>query len=175
MKIHRLIAGLVAILFAGLGVYFSSLHAEKTQISDALYASNLPVVSALPNENTTKSLAEYRNIVLVVNFWATWCAPCVQEMPELSALQTELLAKKIRFIGIGIDNPENMAEFMQKYKITYPLFVAGMSGTRLSTSLGNHTGGLPFTVILDKSGNVVKTYQGRLDINQLRKDILAIK
>ncbi|PRC91343.1 TlpA family protein disulfide reductase [Solimicrobium silvestre] len=174
MKSRFLITSLVAIVFGGFGLYFSSLHAEKPQVSDALYASSLPTVPAAPN-GAAKSLAEYRNKVVVVNFWATWCGPCVQEMPELSAMQTELAAKKISFIGIGIDSPDSMAEFAKKYKITYPLFVAGMSGTQLATDLGNRSGGLPFTVILDKSGAVVKTYRGRLDMTQLRQDILAVK
>ena len=174
MKSTHLITGMVALAFAGLGLVFSSLHAARPQISDALYASRLSVVPA-QTDGAVKSLEEFRNKVLVVNFWATWCAPCVKEMPDLSALQSELAAKNISFIGIGIDSPDAMTEFAQKYKITYPLFVAGMSGTQLSTDLGNKAGGLPFTVLLNKSGEVVKTYRGRLDMAQLKKDILDVK
>jgi len=174
MKYKFVITTLVAISFAGLGMTFSTLYAAKPQISDELFASKLPTVPAQADASE-KSLGEFRNKVLVVNFWATWCEPCVKEMPELSAMQTELAAKKISFIGIGIDSPDALAEFAQKYKITYPLFVAGMTGTQLSTQLGNKAGGLPFTVILNKSGEVVQTYRGRLDMVQLRKDILAVK
>lgn len=171
MNSRIVITALVAICFAGLGVYFSQLHAEKPQASDALYASNLPTV---PDGKAT-SLAGYRNKLLLVNFWATWCAPCVEEMPELSALQTELGTEKINFIGIGIDSADSMAEFAKKYKITYPLYVAGMTGTQLATTLGNNTGGLPYTVLLNKSGQIVKTYRGRLDMKQLRQEIVAVK
>lgn len=174
MKSNKLLVTLIAIVSAGLGIYFSQLHAEKPQISDALYASNLATVPASP-DNKTKSLADYRNQVLVVNFWATWCAPCVQEMPDLSALQTELTTKKVQLIGIGIDQQSDMTEFAQKYKISYPLFVGGMSGTQLTKTLGNAKGGLPFTILLNKSGEIVKTYSGRLDMKQLRQDILAAK
>jgi len=170
MRPRILITVFVAIIFTVLGIYFSQFHAVKSQLSDALYASKLATVP--PGKSNL--IADYRNSVLVVNFWATWCAPCVQEMPELSELQTELAAKKIKFIGIGIDSPDSMAEFAQKHHITYPLFVGGMSGTQLATTLGNNTGGLPFTVLLNKSGVIVKTYRGRLDMTQLRKDILAI-
>ncbi|MET3106133.1 thiol-disulfide isomerase/thioredoxin [Oxalobacteraceae bacterium GrIS 2.11] len=174
MKSKYVVTSLIAILFAGLGLYFSSIHAAKPQVSDELYASSLPTVPAQA-DGSGKSLAEFKNTVLVVNFWATWCGPCVKEMPELSALQTELAPKKIRFIGIGIDNPEDMAEFAKKYKITYPLFVAGMAGTKLSDQMGNTQGGLPYTVILNKSGEIVKTYRGKLDMQKLRQDILAVK
>jgi len=175
MKFKFVITTVVAIAFAGMGMFFSSLYAAKApQVSDTLFASKLPTVPA-QTDGASKSLETYRNQVLVVNFWATWCAPCVKEMPELSALHTELAAKKISFIGIGIDSPDALGEFAQKYKISYPLFVGGMSGTQLSTDLGNKAGGLPFTVILNKSGEVVKTYRGSLDMVQLRKDILAVK
>lgn len=174
MKYKFVVTTLVAISFAGLGMMFSTLYAAKPQVSDELFASKLPTVPAQA-DGAEKSLGEFRNKVLVVNFWATWCEPCVKEMPELSAMQTELAAKKVSFIGIGIDSPDALAEFAQKYKITYPLFVAGMTGTQLSAQLGNKAGGLPFTVILNKSGEVVKTYRGRLDMAQLRKDILAVR
>jgi thiol-disulfide isomerase/thioredoxin len=174
MKSRYLITSLVALIFAGMGLYFSSIYAAKPQPSDDFYISKLPTIPAQP-DGSPKSLEEYRNTVVVVNFWATWCGPCVKEMPALSALQTELAAKKIKFIGIGIDNPADMTEFAQKYKITYPLFVAGMSGTQLSTQMGNAQGGLPFTVILNKSGAIVKTYRGALDMDKLRQDVLAVK
>lgn len=178
MKFSHLITGLVALIFAGLGLFFSgaSSHSDtaNSQISEAFYTSKLATIPA-QTDGLPKSLEAYRHRVVVVNFWATWCGPCVKEMPALSALQTELAAKKIQFIGIGIDNADDMTEFARKYKITYPLFVAGMSGTQLSTRLGNTQGGLPFTVILNKSGAVVKTYRGALDIDKLRQDILAVK
>ena len=175
MKPRILINGLVAIVFATCGLavstYLSPSHAEKPSVSEALYDSSLPNLGG-----QTKSLAELRNKPLVVNFWATWCAPCVQEMPELSALQTELSksGRKVQLIGIGIDSPESMAEFAKKYKITYPLYVAGMSGTQLSQQMGNHSGGLPFTVIINKSGDIVKTYSGRLSMSELRKDLTGL-
>ena len=174
MKYRSVITTLVAISFAGMGMMFSTLNAARPQVSDALFVSTLPTVPAQA-DGSEKSLGGFRNKVLVVNFWATWCGPCVKEMPELSAMQTELADRKISFIGIGIDSPDALAEFAQKYKISYPLFVAGMAGTQLSTELGNKAGGLPFTVLINKAGVVVKTYRGRLDMAQLRKDILAVK
>ncbi len=173
MKMNKVATILVAVVFAGLGLGFSTLNAAKPQLSDALYASSLATVPAQADGKTV-SLGAFRNQVLVVNFWATWCAPCVKEMPELSTLQTELKASHVQFIGIGIDNPTDLTEFAQKYKITYPLFVGGMSGTQLATDLGNKVGGLPYTVLLDKSGAVVKTYSGKLDMVQLKKDILQL-
>ena len=100
---------------------------------------------------------QWRGKILVVNFWATWCAPCVKEMPALSALQTELTGKKIQIVGVGIDSAANIQQFLTKYKITYPLMVAGMGGAKTTRAFGNQTGGLPFTVVIGRRGEIHKT------------------
>jgi thiol-disulfide isomerase/thioredoxin len=110
----------------------------------------------------------------VVNFWAPWCAPCVQEMPELSQLAAESAGKNIGVIGIGIDSPTNIAQFAAKFKISYPLYVAGMSGTDLSRQFGNTAGGLPYTVLIGTDGQVRKTYLGRLRFAELKADLAAL-
>ena len=95
-------------------------------------------------------------------------------MPELTELQTELAGKNIQILGIGIDSPSNIREFAAKYKITYPLYIAGLTGSELSRQFGNQAGGLPFTVIIGPKGDVRKTYLGRLKMDQLRADIAAL-
>jgi thiol-disulfide isomerase/thioredoxin len=119
-------------------------------------------------------MKQWKGRPLVLNFWATWCAPCVEEMPELTALQNELQPGKIQILGIGIDNPASVSAFADKYKIAYPLYVAGMEGSELSRQLGNQAGGLPFTVLIDANGKVKKTYLGRLKMDELRRDIAAM-
>jgi thiol-disulfide isomerase/thioredoxin len=118
-----------------------------------------------------QALAQWKGKALIVNFWAPWCAPCVEEMPELSALQGEIRDKNVQVIGIGIDSPSNIAEFAQKTKIAYPVYVAGLSGTELSRKFGNTQGGLPYTVLLGADGKVLKTYLGRLKFGELRADL----
>ena len=121
-----------------------------------------------------QALAQWQGKGLVVNFWATWCGPCVEEMPELSALQAENKGKNLQIIGIGIDSPSNIAEFAEKHKIAYPVYVGGMSGTDLSRQLGNGHGGLPFTVLIGADGQVKKTYLGRLKFDELRADLASM-
>jgi thiol-disulfide isomerase/thioredoxin len=134
-----------------------------------LFEQQLPDASGV-----SQPLSRWRGKPLIVNFWATWCAPCVEEMPELSAFQSELRAKDIQLIGIGVDSAENIRNFSSKYRISYPLYVAGANGVELSRQLGNRNGGLPFTVLFDKNGTVVKTYLGRLHLEQLRSDLTAL-
>jgi thiol-disulfide isomerase/thioredoxin len=127
------------------------------------------------NKGTPQALSQWKGKALVVNFWAPWCAPCVQEMPELTELAREVGGKDIHVIGIGIDSPANIAQFADKFKISYPLYVAGMAGTDLSRKLGNDAGGLPYTVLIGADGQVRKTYLGRLKFDQLKADLAAMK
>lgn len=119
----------------------------------------------------THKLSEWQNQFLVVNFWATWCAPCVEEMPELNELQQEFKGKDIQILGLAIDSASNVQEFQQKLGVTYPLLLAGVDGSELTRKMGNQAGGLPFTALINKQGKIVKTYLGRLKIKELRADI----
>ncbi|MDB5908265.1 MAG: alkyl hydroperoxide reductase [Massilia sp.] len=127
------------------------------------------------NKGTPQALSQWKGKAMVVNFWAPWCAPCVQEMPELVELAREVGGKDIHVIGIGIDSPTNIAQFADKFKISYPLYVAGLAGTDLSRKLGNDAGGLPYTVLIGADGRVRKTYLGRLKFDQLKADLAAMQ
>ncbi|MGZ3184909.1 MAG: TlpA family protein disulfide reductase [Telluria sp.] len=132
-----------------------------------LYAQTLNDAAGQP-----QALAQWKGQPLLVNFWATWCAPCVQEMPELSRLAAA--QPKVKVIGIGIDSPTNIREFAGKYKIAYPVYVAGLTGTDLAREFGNSAGGLPFSVLIGADGQVRKTYLGRLKFDQLTRDLDAL-
>ena len=128
--------------------------------------ANLP-----DTQGQTHALSEWRGKVLLVNFWATWCPPCVEEMPELVDLQNSSEIKNLQIVGIGVDSPSNIQQFTKKYQISYPILMAGMEGTEIARALGNQAGGLPFTVLLDSEGRVRQTYLGRLNMNQVKADL----
>ncbi|MDN4055151.1 TlpA disulfide reductase family protein [Massilia sp. YIM B02763] len=134
-----------------------------------LYAQSLNDLSGKP-----QALSQWKGKPLLVNFWASWCAPCVSEMPELSELAAKDGGKRFNVIGIGIDSPTNLAEFAKKIKISYPLYVGGMGATDLARGLGNANGGLPYTVLIGADGQVKKTYLGRLKFDQLRADLAKL-
>ena len=171
---------LVALLFGGLGAYVAISKNKPAPVTStaapnvtgpvqALYAQSLPDAAG-----KTQALSQWKGKAMVLNFWAPWCAPCVEEMPELSALQQEMAGKNLQVIGIGIDSPGNIAQFAGKVKISYPVYVAGMSGTDLSRQFGNTSGGLPFTVLIGADGQVKKTYLGRLKFAELRADMATL-
>jgi thiol-disulfide isomerase/thioredoxin len=164
---------LIGILFAGIGAYFGFMR-HTPVAADQGAVDHLFALQLSDSHGKPVALAQYKGKPLVLNFWATWCPPCVDEMPELNALQQELGSDKIRIVGIGIDSPSNIADFADKQKISYPLLVAGMGGTELSRRLGNKAGGLPFTVLIDAQGRARQQYLGRLKMDALRRDLAAL-
>ena len=170
----------VAVLFAASGAYVGYKKQDVPPITTTAPAGVTGPVAALYQQTmpdakgAATALAQYKGKAMLVNFWAPWCAPCAQEMPELSELAAGEEGKKLQVIGIGIDSPSNITEFSNKYKITYPVLVAGMSGTELSRQFGNTGGGLPYTVLIGADGQVKKTYLGRLKFDELRKDLATL-
>ena len=173
MKKNTIVFGGVAILFAAFGIYFANERVSPAPAQSSA-VSTLLSQSMKDANGQEQQLAQWKDYALVVNFWATWCAPCVDEMPELSSLQQEIASKKIQILGIGIDSASNIAEFARKYRISYPLYVGGVNGTELSRQLGNQGGGLPFTVIIGRDGQVRKTYLGRQKMDELRKSLTEL-
>jgi thiol-disulfide isomerase/thioredoxin len=102
-----------------------------------------------------QSLGRYQGRVIVLNFWATWCAPCRQEMPGFARLQSRFGDRNVQFVGIANDDPAKVARFARDLGITYPLWTGGAEVDELARRLGDAQGALPFTVILDPQGRVL--------------------
>jgi thiol-disulfide isomerase/thioredoxin len=108
------------------------------------------------------TLQAFRGKPLVLNFWATWCPPCVEEMPLLDAFSRQNSGKSVQVVGLAIDQPSAVRAFLQRTPVSYPIGLAGLGGTELSKTLGNDTGGLPFTVVIGAGGDVVQRRMGRV-------------
>lgn len=154
----------------GLGVGTWRLRAEppKAIAANSLFSQQLP-----DSKGQIRSLSQWKGKILIVNFWASWCGPCVKEMPELSALQDSFTDRHVQIIGIGIDSIANIAAFAGRHRITYPLYAAEIDGIQLSRDFGNQAGVLPFTVLLDSDGSIRKTYTG-IKTDEIRKDLAAL-
>lgn len=112
-------------------------------------------------------LAELRDRPLLINFWATWCPPCVKELPEIDRFAAGQ-SQRLRVIGLAIDSLAPVQEFLKRQPVSFPIGLAGFDGTDLSRSLGNTAGGLPFTVLLDTQGAVVQRKIGQTHYDELQ-------
>ncbi len=162
-----LLIGFVATvaLAAGLGVAYWQLHGQAADapVSKSFYELKLKDANDAP-----VNFQAWRGKRVVINFWATWCPPCVEEMPEFDRMAKASASKNIEFVGIAIDSPSNVREFTQKIQIGYPLVPAGFEGTELARRFGNQSGSLPFTVVLNEDGQVLHTKMGRVRTQELQ-------
>lgn len=118
-------------------------------------------------DGTRLTLAEFRGQPLLLNFWATWCAPCVREMPALDRFAKANAARGWRVLGLAADKAEPVREFLARTPVTYPIALAGFAGIELSRRLGNEAGGLPFSVVFDRRGRVQVRHTGEAREEQL--------
>ncbi len=115
------------------------------------------------------SIAQWRGKVLIVNFWATWCTPCREEIPEFIKFQTRHGGRGVQFVGIAVDTAERVAVYAKEMGINYPLLVGGLETMELAREIGDRAGVLPFSVVIDRSGHVVGTVVGILKPEKLEK------
>ena len=149
----------VAAALAGAGVAWWRLRpgAPHSEAEAAFWAGQYEG----PNGEAV-SLARFRGQPLLVNFWATWCPPCVEELPLLNAFYTAHASKGWQVLGVAVDQPSAVRRFVQKLPLVFPVAMAGLAGTEISRSLGNLSGSLPFSVVFDRSGTVVHQKLGKL-------------
>jgi thiol-disulfide isomerase/thioredoxin len=112
-------------------------------------------------------LSDYRGRILVVNFWAPWCAPCRREIPALIDLQRSYPAETVTILGFAFDGADPVREFAAEYDIEYPLFLAGARSAMYNAALGNPTGALPYTALLDADLQIRFQHNGEVTREQL--------
>jgi thiol-disulfide isomerase/thioredoxin len=120
-------------------------------------AGNLALRSASLVDLTgqPRKLSEWQGRILVCNFWATWCAPCREEIPLLMAARQKYGPRGVEIVGIAVDNAAKVRDFSSSFNISYPILLAEADGLDLMRRLGNSAGGLPYTVVADRQGNLV--------------------
>ena len=121
-----------------------------------------------------RNSAEWQGKILVVNFWATWCPPCRKEIPEFIAAQTELAKQNVVFIGIAIDEETAVKNFAEDMGINYPVLVANATGIELAKEFGDSMEAVPFTVIINKAGQIVFRKPGEVSKSELMSQISTL-
>ncbi len=135
----------------------------------------LPSDIVLPDlHGDERNLTEWLGKVVVVNFWASWCPPCIREMPLFEELQQEYSASGFTFIGIAVDNRVDAAEFADKTGVTYPILHGRAEAMAAGDRFGNRRGMLPYTVLIDAEGTIRETWSGELERADLEPVIQAM-
>lgn len=169
----------VAIFALGAGSFLRTLLSEayQTELSSeesqqgaqAILAASLP---DLQGEN--QEVSQWLGKVMVVNFWATWCTPCREEIPEFIEAQKKYGEQGLIFIGIAIDQADKVKMFSQEFGINYPVLVGSFDTWSLLEAAGNRHSALPYTVVINRSGELVENYLGRVDLKKLEKMVIPL-
>lgn len=175
-----LYAGAAVAAAAAGGYAYRSRQASSTPSasSDVPGASTADPVAALRTlslpdlDGKPHRIDQWQGRPAVVNFWATWCAPCVKEMPELQSLQEKY--PQIQFVGIGVDKVANMRQFLQKVPVSYPLLVMEAGAIDTLRTLGNPAGGLPFTLVFNADGSINRKILGQIQFDDLDRTLSSL-
>jgi thiol-disulfide isomerase/thioredoxin len=124
----------------------------------------LPIVSL---DDPSMSVPTLADKVTLLNFWGTWCPPCVKEMPELDRFARDHVAQGWRVLGLAVDNARAVREFLRRTPVSYAIAMAGFEGSELARRLGNTQSGLPFTVAFDRRGRIAKLKAGETNAAEM--------
>ena len=113
-------------------------------------------------------MADLMGRPLLLNFWATWCPPCLREMPEIERFRAANVARGVQVLGLAVDGPTPVREYLKKMRLGFHIGLAGFEGTDLSKKLGNTHGALPFTVLFGADGRLLQRKLGETSFNELQ-------
>lgn len=160
-------AAAVLSVAAGFGHHLvREAEARRAEIVERIYATRLGDL-----QGGLQHVEQWRGRVLVVNFWATWCAPCREEIPDFVRLQQSHGARGLQFVGIAIDQPDKVEQFAREFRMNYPVLIGGLGSLNLLREVGNRAGVLPYTVVIDRGGRLVSQKAGGVKLHELEASV----
>lgn len=153
---------------AGLGGIGLALRMQRTPSTPEKVEAGLWRMTFAMPDGGSLDMASLRGRPVLLNFWASWCQPCVEELPLLNGFFRENSTRGWQVIGLAVDQLDPVKRFLAKAPVSFPIALAGSSGIELGKSLGNLSGGLPFTVVFGSEGLVAHRKMGKVTPEDLR-------
>jgi thiol-disulfide isomerase/thioredoxin len=136
--------------------------AQAKSAAEMLYVSTMPDLKGI-----NQSFEQWRGKVLIVNFWATWCPPCREEIPQFIKVQEKYRSRGLVFVGVAVDKKDAVRTYADEIGINYPVLLGDMEAMELTRKAGNRAGVLPYTLVIDRTGKIISTQFGGLTQDKL--------
>ena len=174
----KMIAGLLVFISGVVGgnaLYkWLSEHSEGHLVAQEMVSKHRPDFALPDLAGKMHNISEWDGKVTVVNFWATWCPPCKRELPAFIELQHLYGEQGVQFVGVAIDNKEQVIAYADNAGITYPTLLGEVSAIQISRSFGNRLDALPYTVIINRKGDIALVQRGELTRELAEKTIKSL-
>ncbi len=156
------------------GFYASHLYSDRTGVVKTVATNNdqmqhpyrRPDFSLPDLDGELQSIDNWNGQVIMINFWATWCPPCRREIPAFIRLYENYRDQGFVIIGIAIDDPQSVQDFIDPMDVNYPVLLGEDTGIEITTAYGNRLGVLPFTAFIDREGRIVHTRRQELSYEE---------
>lgn len=168
---NRFLITFIAVFALGAGYVAKQLTTPQNPQENEL----LPEFTLLDLAGEVRNISEWKGKILVINFWATWCPPCLREIPEFIALQNEFGAQGLQFIGVAIEEKDPVQEYVDSVNINYPVLIGEEAGIALSHKLGNKVNAVPYSIIVNQAGKIIHQHPGEFtkkEISELINPLL---
>ncbi|KAF3977162.1 MAG: TlpA family protein disulfide reductase [Methylococcales symbiont of Iophon sp. n. MRB-2018] len=178
MNNNNLLIIFAAIISLSVGIFVQQ-HFAVDETIDPFFQANptqaksstdkLPEFSIADINGKQQSISQWDNKIRIINFWATWCPPCLKEIPEFIKLQNAFSDKEVQFIGIAVEEAESVKQYLAVNPVNYPMLIAGDGNVSLFRQLGNIFDTVPFTLIVDQSGTIIYRQPGEISSKKIRQ------
>ena len=163
-----LILGL-AVLAAAIGGYAQHHHRQPAQMDSAVLGRPVPALTLPDLDGRLHPLSDYRGHRVLLNFWASWCGPCLEEMPALNRAQAKFGEQGAIVVGIAMDEPARIRTFLAMHPVSYPILLGQLGSPSTTMQLGDAREMLPYSVLIDADGSILAVHSGALSSSQLEQ------
>ncbi len=167
MKKNTLLILVVALLGLGGGIFLNQwLSRPDPTPAPQAQTDHRPDFTLVDLEGKPRSIQDWDGKVIVLNFWATWCPPCVREMPAFIKLYETYQARGVTIIGVALDNKQDVIDFIDPLGVEFPILLGDQKGIKLTQEYGNRLGVLPYTVVIDRQGRIVERHRNEITFEE---------